>query len=67
MMNLELATEEQVLLEDILDTTYRNLKEEINKSEAFEFKAQLKAREKLIVGLLDRVRELSSSASSATR
>ena len=57
-MQFEMRAEEQVLLADILDSAYRDLKEEINKTEAHEFKKQLKVREELLVGLLDRVRAL---------
>ena len=58
-MQLEIRTEEKALLADILDTAFRDLKEEINKTEAHEFKAQLKMRESMLVSLLDRVRTLS--------
>ena len=58
-MQLEIRTEERALLADILDTAFRDLKEEINKTEAHEFKAQLKMRESMLVSLLDRVRTLS--------
>ena len=58
-MQLEIRTEEKVLLADILDSAFRDLKEEINKTEAHEFKQQLKVRESLLVNLLDRVRTLS--------
>ena len=58
-MQLEIGGDEKALLADILDTAYRDLKEEINKTEAHQFKQQLKARESLLVSLLERVRTLS--------
>jgi hypothetical protein len=58
-MQLEIRGEEKVLLADILDSAFRDLKEEINKTEAHEFKQQLKVREELLAGLLDRIRTLS--------
>jgi len=59
MMQLEIGSEERSLLIDVLDSAYRNLKEEINKTETHHFKDELKAREAILLSLLDQLRALS--------
>jgi len=59
MMQLEIGSEERSLLIDVLDSAYRNLKEEINKTETHDFKDELKAREAILLSLLDQIRALS--------
>jgi hypothetical protein len=59
MMQLEIGSEERSLLIDVLDSAYRNLKEEINKTETYAFKDELKAREAILLSLLDQLRALS--------
>jgi hypothetical protein len=54
-VNLELSSEEKELLAELLDHAYRGLKEEINKTEGREYKAQLKTREEVMLGLLLRL------------
>jgi hypothetical protein len=54
-MNLELTEEEQALLRHILDGALRDLKEEIYKTETYDYKEALRARERTLVGLLARV------------
>ncbi len=54
-MTLELSAEERALLAELLDSAFRDLKEEINKTEAFAFKQGLKARERTLVGLIQRL------------
>ena len=51
-MTLELTDAEARLLADLLDSDYRDLKEEIHRTETFEYKEALKQRETLMVGLL---------------
>ena len=58
-MQLEIGSEERSLLIDVLDSAYRNLKEEINKTETYAFKDELKAREAILLSLLDQLRALS--------
>ena len=53
---LDLTAEELDLLVELLDQDYRELKEEINKTEAFRYKEDLKAREAMLVAILDKVR-----------
>jgi len=55
MRQIELSDEEIAILADLLDQDYRNLKEEIYKTETREFKEALKAREALMVGLLTKL------------
>jgi DNA-binding MarR family transcriptional regulator len=55
-MQLELTREEQTLLANILDEELRDLKEEIYKTETSEYKEVLRARERLLLGLLEKVR-----------
>jgi hypothetical protein len=59
MMQLDIGSEERSLLIDILDSSYRNLKEEINKTETHDFKEELKAREAMLLSLLDQLRAVS--------
>ncbi len=54
-MNLELSAEERGLLAELLDEAVRDLKEEIYKTETFDYKEQLKTREQLMLGLLQKV------------
>jgi hypothetical protein len=54
-MNLDLSSEERAVVADILDSALRDLKEEINKTETFDFKEGLKRREEIIVRLLGRL------------
>ncbi|HWP29624.1 MAG TPA: hypothetical protein VFB73_13550 [Chloroflexota bacterium] len=55
-MQLELTNEEQALLVNILDEELRDLKEEIYKTETSDYKEVLRARERLLQGLLEKVR-----------
>ena len=54
-MNLTLSDEERAYLVELLDRDFRDLKEEINKTEAYEYKESLKAQERMLVGLLDKL------------
>ena len=51
-MDLTLSDEERAYLAELLDRDFRDLKEEINKTEAYEYKESLKAQERMLVGLL---------------
>jgi hypothetical protein len=53
--SLTLSDEERALLADLLDSDYRDLKQEIANTEGFEFKEELKAREAMLLGILERV------------
>jgi tRNA (guanine37-N1)-methyltransferase len=50
-----LSDEERALLAELLDADYRELKEEINKTEGYDYKEALKARERLLESLLAKV------------
>jgi len=51
-MTIELTDVEAQLLADLLDSDYRDLKEEIHRTETFEYKEALKQREALMAGIL---------------
>jgi hypothetical protein len=57
VMKLDLTEEERALLADILDEDFRNLKEEINKTEGYDFKNALKARERLLQAILAKLEQ----------
>jgi hypothetical protein len=50
-MNLELSDAERALLAEIVEGAYGDLREEIYKTETFDYKEQLKAREALLTGI----------------
>jgi hypothetical protein len=54
-MNLELGTDERTLLAGLVDESLRNLKEEIYHTDTAEYKDQLKAREALMIGILQKL------------
>jgi hypothetical protein len=56
-MTLELSADEAALLADLLDQDFRDLKEEIGKTEAYDYQQQLRARERLLIGLLQKVQQ----------
>jgi hypothetical protein len=56
-MSLDLSAEEHDLLVDLLDRAYRDLKEEIYKTEAYAYKKDLKSRERMLVGLIQRLEQ----------
>jgi hypothetical protein len=60
-MQLDLSSREYTLLAELLDQDLRDLKEEINKTEAFDYKKALKSREDTLVGL---IKKLSGAAIS---
>lgn len=55
-LQLELTADEAAVLADVLDTALGELREEVYKAEVAEYKATLKQRERLIAGLLARLR-----------
>ena len=63
-MSLELTEEERAYLASLLDQTWRSLKEEIHRTEDADYKAELRADEQLLLGLLQRVRRLESLPSA---
>ena len=56
-MSLDLSAEERNLLAELLDRAFRDLKEEINKTEAYAYKKDLKARERMLVGLIQKLEQ----------
>ena len=54
-MNLDLGTDERTLLVGLVDESLRNLKEEIYHTDTVEYKDQLKAREALMIRILDKL------------
>lgn len=56
-MQLELSAEERDLLVDLLSERLGGLRAEIYRTEAFDFKQELKVREELLNALLERLGE----------
>jgi hypothetical protein len=54
-MQIEVTTEELELLREILDRANADLREEVHKTEAREWKRALKAREQVVAALLAKV------------
>ncbi len=54
-MNLDLSTEERTLQAGLVDESLRNLKEEIYHTDTPDYKDQLKAREALIMGIMQKL------------
>ncbi len=55
-MNLALNDAERELLLRVLDDELARLKSEIYRTDTWEYKEQLKSREDLLVGMIDRLR-----------
>ncbi len=56
-MTLELSAEERELLAELLDEDLRDLKMEIADTDSSTFKQRLKVRERLLLGLLQKVQQ----------
>ena len=54
-MTLELTNDERTLLAGLVDEALRDLKEEIYHTETADYKDQLKAREALMIGILQKL------------
>ncbi len=62
-MQVELTGEEATLLREVLEHTFADLREEMHKTEALEWKRALKAREQVLDGVLaKRIGPLSEDA-----
>jgi hypothetical protein len=55
-MRLDLSADEAQTLQEILEGELGDLREQIYKAEVAEYKAQLKERERIVTGLLSRLR-----------
>lgn len=62
MFPIQMSAEEKQLLEELLDRAHRNLKEEIYKTEAWQFKEGLHEREHLLEGLIQKLKNSSQVA-----
>ncbi len=51
-MNVELTTEEIALLRELLSNTHQDLREEVYKTEATDWKRALRDRDQVVQGLL---------------
>lgn len=60
-MNLALNDAERELLLRVLDDELARLKSEIYRTDTWEYKEQLKSREDLLVGMIDRLRDAEGS------
>jgi hypothetical protein len=56
-MTLKLSAEERDLLAELLDQSLRDLKMEVADTDSSDFKLQLKARERLMDGLLQKIQQ----------
>jgi hypothetical protein len=65
-MQIDVSPAELEVLEDILSSQLGDLKEQIYKAEVADYKAQLKRRETLVVGLLERVKALRARPTTRT-
>jgi hypothetical protein len=54
-MNLDLSTDERTLLAGLVDESLRSLKEEIYHTDTADYKDQLKLREGLMIGILQKL------------
>jgi hypothetical protein len=65
-MNIELSDAELTLLRGVLDQAFRDLKEEVYKTETYTFKEQLLGQERVLEGLLAKLgRPIPSGAERA--
>lgn len=55
-MQLELTAHEAAVLAEVLDSALGELREEVYKAEVAEYKATLKERERIMAGMLARLR-----------
>lgn len=55
-MNIELTEQEKDLLTDIVEQYFSSLREEIHKTEEYEFKARLKEEEAMVKKILEKLR-----------
>ena len=53
--NLALSDEERALLVELLDIEFRNLKEEIGRTDTASFKDELREREATLLGLIEKL------------
>ncbi len=54
-MTIELTEAEGRLLAELLDQEFRNLKQEIHRTETFDYKEALKEREALLAGIITKL------------
>ncbi len=52
---LPLTRDERTVLAEVLESAYRDLKQEIGRTEGFEFKGQLQRRRETIKALIEKV------------
>lgn len=52
---VDLGAEERQLMAEVLESAYRHLKQEIGRTEGYEFKQQLQARRDMLHGLIEKV------------
>jgi hypothetical protein len=54
-MQVELSAEEHRLLAELLDRDFQDLREEIHRTENYDYKQELLARRRTLVGLIEKV------------
>jgi len=63
-MQIDLSSEEFTLLVELLRRNYQELREEIYKTEDYRFKTDLRAKEKLIESLLQKLEPVEAAKSA---
>jgi hypothetical protein len=58
---VELSPEEYRLLTELLERDIRDLKEEIHRTEAYDYKRALLARKQALVGLIEKVGAMAAT------
>jgi hypothetical protein len=53
--HVDLSAEQRDLLTELLDEAYRNLRAEIHRTDDYEYKEGLKARQQALLSLLDKL------------
>ena len=61
---LDLTREELDLMKDLMESAYRDLKEEIYKTEDYAYKSQLKGRERTLESIMRKITQAAASAGS---
>ena len=61
---LDLTREELDLMKDLMESAYRDLKEEIYKTEDYAYKSQLKGRERTLESIMRKITQAAAAAGS---
>jgi hypothetical protein len=59
-MEIIVSQEERSYLVELLESTLQDLRQEVHRTDSFEFKEMLHEKEKMLVGLIERLRKITS-------